>query len=330
MKILILLFTVVFVFSACEADVVRQVRQNTVGRDSPPVEVMDNEEPHPISLRALSEKNFDGRDLELGQVLADNAEYTRYFISYKSGDLDISGIMNVPKGEGPFPVLILNHGYIDPAIYTNGRGLKREQDYFARQGYVVIHPDYRNHAASSKVEDSHMDLRLGYTEDVINAVYAVQNSELEFFDKENIGMLGHSMGGGITQNILVTKPDLIDAAVLYAPVSADYRDNFNKWTRSDSEQGKEIIAEYGDLDSEFWDNMSPIFSAEMIEVPILIQHGTGDESCPIEWSEKFVEVLESSEKNVTFNSYEGAPHEFIQVWPQFMESNTAFFDQYLK
>jgi hypothetical protein len=28
--------------------------------------------------------------------------------------------------------VILNHGYIDPAIYTNGRGLKREQDYLAR------------------------------------------------------------------------------------------------------------------------------------------------------------------------------------------------------
>src|SRR3989339_1743249 len=147
------------------------------------------------------EKSLVGRDLKLGRVLARNAKYTRYYITYYSNDLKISGIMNVPSGKGPFPVLILNHGYINPKIYTNGRGLKREQDYLVRRGYVVIHPDYRNHADSDKDSSQHLSLRLGYTEDVINAVYAVRESGFTFFDKENIGMLGHSMGGGITTNI---------------------------------------------------------------------------------------------------------------------------------
>jgi hypothetical protein len=33
--------------------------------------------------------------------------------------------MNIPKWEGDFPLLILNHGYLDTRVYTNGRGLKR-------------------------------------------------------------------------------------------------------------------------------------------------------------------------------------------------------------
>jgi len=141
-------------------------------------------EPHPDSLPAISKKNFQGSDLKLGKILDSNSFYTRYYVTYQSEGLSISGIMNVPNGEGPFPVLILNHGFIDPEIYTNGRGLKREQDYFARRGYVVLHSDYRGHADSSPDPDGNIRPRTGYTEDVINAIMAVKNSKLDFFDKE--------------------------------------------------------------------------------------------------------------------------------------------------
>lgn len=288
--------------------------------------------PHPVSLPALSQKEFNGRDLTIGSVLAENTAYTRYYITYQSGELIISGIMNVPKGEGPFPVLILNHGYIDPVVYTNGRGLKREQDYLARQGYIVIHPDYRNHAASSDVENDHMNLRLGYTEDVINAVYAVQESEYDFFDKEHIGMLGHSMGGGITLNIVVAQPDLLDAAVLFAPVSAEYRDNFDKWTRNRSEQAEEILSTYGTFSEqpEFWDNMSPINFLNNIKTPVMLHHGTEDESVPLAWSDNLAEAMEQENKNVTYYIYENEPHEFINAWSQVMRRSVDFFDRYLQ
>src|SRR5687767_10588642 len=70
-----------------------------------------------VSIPALSAKEPEGTDLTLGAVQSEQVLYTRHYITYKSGDLKISGIMNVPKGDGPFPILILNHGYIDPIIY---------------------------------------------------------------------------------------------------------------------------------------------------------------------------------------------------------------------
>ena len=51
-----------------------------------------------------------------------------------------------PTGKGPFPAVVLNHGYIEPSIYVTGQGLAREQDYLARAGFVVLHTDYRGHA----------------------------------------------------------------------------------------------------------------------------------------------------------------------------------------
>jgi uncharacterized protein len=287
---------------------------------------------NPVSLQSLVHKQFDGRDFNVGQVLERNSAYTRYFITYKSGDLTISGIMNVPTGQGPFPLLILNHGYIDPAVYTNGRGLKREQDYLARQGYVVIHPDYRNHAQSSKDSQVELNLRLGYVEDVINVIKAVQIADLPYINTDEIGMLGHSMGGGVAQAVIVTQPTLVKAVVLFAPVSSDMRDNFNRWTITRPQVAQTITILHGapNTNSDFWNTISPNHFFSNVAVPVAIHHGTADDSVPVAWSQQTETVLKQAGKDVTLYTYPGEPHEFMQAWPTVMQRTTSFFDTYLK
>ena len=287
---------------------------------------------HPVSLPALFAKQFDGRDFTVGRVLADNEAYTRYYIMYRSGELAISGVMNVPRGKGPFPVLILNHGYIDPDVYTNGRGLKREQDYLARRGYVVIHPDYRNYADSGKDPDNDLKFRLGYVEDVINAILAVQQAKLPYIDPERIGMLGHSMGGGVTISMLEVRPDLVDAVVLFAPVSADVRDNFDKWITRRPELAEKIIQAYGrpEENPEFWDNVSPLTFLDRIRVPVQLHHGTADDSVPLAWSDRLARELSRRDKDVTSHTYPGEPHEFAASWGTVMERTVLFFDEHVK
>ncbi|MDX6261155.1 MAG: uncharacterized protein QOH84_2843, partial [Kribbellaceae bacterium] len=60
-------------------------------------------------------KKYDGRDLRLGRVITRTDAYTRYFVTYASGKLRISGILNIPTTPGRHPALVLNHGFIDPA-----------------------------------------------------------------------------------------------------------------------------------------------------------------------------------------------------------------------
>ncbi|MDD5593794.1 MAG: alpha/beta fold hydrolase [Candidatus Margulisbacteria bacterium] len=287
------------------------------------------------SLPALMARDYNGRDLTLKKVLASNSVYTRYLITYKSDDLTISGIMNRPKGAGPFPVLILNHGFIDPSIYTNGRGLKREQDYLARHGYIVIHPDYRNHAFSDKDPNDLAGFRLGYAIDAINCIMAVKNSDKPYFNKDKIGLLGHSMGGGVVLNVLVTKPELAQAAVLFAPVSADYRDNFTRWLwrrKHHPEVAEKIIAKYGSPESnpEFWAGLSAVNYLDRIKAPIMLNHGTADQSVPFDWSLRLEKELKDHGKSVVFYQYPGEHHEFGPQWPLLMQRTVKFFDQYLK
>jgi uncharacterized protein len=285
---------------------------------------------HPVSLPGLMEKEFSGSDLTLGKIESNNAAYTRYQVTYQSGEFKISGILNIPKGDGPFPALVLGHGYIDPAIYTIGRGLKREQDYLAKNGFIVLHTDYRNHAASDDDPNNMLHFRLGYTDDVINAALALLDSDIPQIDKNRIGYLGRSMGGGIGYNVSVVEPDLFDAIVLYAPVSPNYMQNFNRWGITNPERYEPVYAAYGtpDENPEFWANLSAENFYENVNDPILIHHGTLDDTCDIAWSEKAVEEMKALGKDVELITYRDG-HAFGPYWTESMENTIKFLNQHL-
>ncbi len=275
-----------------------------------------------------------GSDLELRTVLDDNAAYTRHEIRYKSNGLTISGIMNTPKGDGPFPLLIFNHGHIPQSIYTIGRGLKREQDYMARQGFAVLHTDYRGHGASDPSPDTvrmAYDAGLEYAMDSVNAIQAVRAANLPTVDSEHVGMLGHSMGGGVSLNIAVAYPDLIDAVVLYAPVHADAWENFTRWRdeREEGDRTREILGTR-ETDPAAWDALSSKTFLKNIQAPITLFHGTADKDVPIAWSEDLERELTRLGKDFTFVRYEGEGHEFGPQWTDFMQQAAAFFDEELR
>jgi dipeptidyl aminopeptidase/acylaminoacyl peptidase len=285
----------------------------------------------PVSLPALMQTEIVGSDLVIGDAIGSTAKYTRHPVTYKANEFTISGIMNIPKGEGPFPTLVLGHGYIDTDIYTSGRGLKREQDYLANRGYIVLHTDYRNHAGSDDDPNNDTNLRLGYTIDVIAAARALRASGLPQVDTAKIGYLGRSMGGGIGYNVATVAPNEFDAIILYAPVSANYVDNFNKWGRNMPAVGNPIIERFGSPEDtpKFWAGISAENYFERIEDPILIHHGTNDQICKIAWSERAVAQMEALNKDVTFQIYEGEQHAFEPQWELSMQRSVEFFEQNL-
>lgn len=287
---------------------------------------------HPVSLPALFDTEFDGRRLRLGDVLVRTDAYTQHAVTYQSDGLTVSGVMNIPDGPGPFPTLVLAHGYIDPAFYVTGQGLRREQDWLARAGYVVLHVDYRNHAGSDADPPAERRLRLGYTADVINAVHALRRSGLRQVDRDRIGLLGRSMGGGVVYNALTVAPGLVDAAVVYAPVSSRTDDNFERWIRGERDDlSAQIIDRYGAPEDSrrFWRQVSPRTYFDRVSEPLLIHHGTADESCPVRWSRATYRALKRAGADARLEIYPGEPHAFEAAWPDSMRLTVRFFDRHL-
>ena len=174
---------------------------------------------------------------------------------------------------------MLNHGYIEPSIYVTGQGLMREQDYLARAGFVVLHTDYRGHAALGPGVDRSREARLGYTRDTINAVQAVKKER--YVDPDRVAMLGRSMGGGVTYNALVAKPGLVRAAVVFAgelglrgqlqPLDGGRATRGGRGDRTAATARRR-------RKPEFYRGLSARTYFDRITEPVLIHHGTLDDS----------------------------------------------------
>ncbi|WLW50504.1 alpha/beta hydrolase family protein [Streptomyces sp. YU58] len=288
---------------------------------------------NPVSIPALIQREHTGSALKLGDVITRTSDYTSYEVTYEANGLTISGLMNIPEGRGPFPALVLAHGYIDPAVYTTGRGLNREQDLLARNGYIVLHTDYRNHARSDKDPDNDVNLRLGYTEDVIGAAKALKSSGRPEIDADRVGLLGRSMGGGVVYNTVVVAPGLFDAAVAFAPVSSRPEENIDHFQRAEGDPlVARIDATHGtpEENPKFWREASPVTYVDRVTEPLLIHHGTADDTCPIAWSRQTAAAFEKAGKDVQLRTYQGEGHTFYPQWRRSMDTTMDFFERHLR
>jgi len=280
------------------------------------------------SIPTAIERDYSGSDLKVAKAFSSNAKYTKHRISYEAGGFTISGIMIKPRGKGPFPVVVLAHGYIDPATYWSGQGFRREQDWLGSNGYLALHVDYRNHARSDKDPKNDVSMRLGYAEDVIGAALAVKGSQFSYIDKNKVALLGRSMGGGVAFQALVVQPGVFDAAITYASTSTLAADNFNKWQRNDYPIGDQILKEYGTPKENpaVWQDMSSRYFFSRITEPVLMIHGTEDESCDISWARATNNALKRSGVDVTYIEYPGAPHYMFGEW----NDSIKHVDRFLK
>jgi dipeptidyl aminopeptidase/acylaminoacyl peptidase len=258
-------------------------------------------------------------------VLGEADAYTRSQVTYRSGDVTVSGVLLRPRGRGPFPGIVLNHGYIDPSYYVTGQGLAREQDWLARAGFVVLHTDYRGHAASDPALPLDRETRLGYTRDAVNAVAALK--KLPYVDDERLAMLGRSMGGGVTMNALVTQPGLVDAAVVYASVSSRFLDNLDHFTRgSRPEVVEDVFHRFGTPQEapRFYRELSPRTYFDRITEPVLAHHGTADGTCPPPWARTTQRLMSKAGVDSRLRWWEGEDHAFYARWQESMDQTLRF------
>lgn len=269
-------------------------------RDTAP----DPPAPHPISTLALAEARLSGSDLRIGAVREQTASFTSYDVTFRSRTstgtdtrtLRISGVLNVPAGEGPFPAVVLAHGYVDPAIYVRGQGMTRERGRLADRGFVALHVDYRNHAESDDDPRVATAVELGYAADVLNAAQALRRSPDVAVDPERVSLFGRSMGGGVVMQAMVAKPDAVHAGVAWASVSSLEAENFRHFDASDppdSSETRRIARRHGlpDANPGFWRRLSPRPYFDRLTAPLLLVHGRHDDTCPPVWARETQRAL---------------------------------------
>jgi dipeptidyl aminopeptidase/acylaminoacyl peptidase len=273
------------------------------------------------------------------EPLGPGINYTRQVVSYLSDGLKIYALLTIPNGKAPpdgWPAIVFNHGYIPPSQYRTTERYVAYVDALARNGFVVIKPDYRGHG-SSEGQSSGAYGSPAYTIDVLNALAAI--AQYPGVDRARTGMWGHSMGGMITLRSMVINPD-IKAGVIWGGVVGSYPDLLYRWrvtppaSLSTSATGwrQNFIGQYGtpDENPQFWNAISPDSYLADLSGPIQLHHARDDEEVPVAFSINLYARAQAEGALVELYQYDGDNHNISNNFSLAMQRTIAFFKENLR
>lgn len=295
----------------------------------------------PLSIPALEHRDYSGGNINIEERVSSRKMFNSYIVSYSSDGLKLYALMNVPNKQKPekgFPVIILNHGYIDPQNYSTENSYKNITDYFSSNGYIVLKPDFRGNG-KSEVDNKALQ-RFAYPIDALNLIMSVKS--IKEANKNNIYLFGHSMGGEVVLKTLeITGKDeklakMIKGAVVWSPVW----DTVRWFSRNHLPFLEEVQKNPSVYDQTFrtigtpennpklLESLSPFSYLQDVKTPLFIMHGTTDETVPYDWSLEGYNNLISLGKNAKLDLFPNGNHNLSNYSGEALKKSLDFFKAY--
>ena len=263
----------------------------------------------------------------------------RETVGGKSMHRKVSGLINVPKGEGIYPIIVMMRGFVPKEIYSTGIGTQRAGEFFAREGFITISSDFLGYGKSDNPSSSSIEERFQTYTTALNLLSSLENlnSGLDASysgrikaDVSRIGIWGHSNGGHIALSVLeITGKNY--PTVLWAPVSKSFPYSIFFFMDEFDDHGKalrKVVADFEtDYDIELY---SPSNFYSWINAPIQLHQGTADDAVPLKWSDQLVEDLEKLGKDITYFTYPNSDHNLLpDGWGVAVQRSLEFYKENL-
>lgn len=265
--------------------------------------------------------------------LADFAWGTAELVEYKSQDgVPLQGVLIKPANYVPgrrYPVITYFYERMSDRLYQFNEPVVNHRPSFAvyaGAGYAVFLPDIVftvGHPGQSIVKC---------------LVPAVQKLvDMGIADPKRLGLHGHSWSGYGTAYV-VTQTDMFAAAVAGAPV-ANMTSAYGgiRWESGLARQFQ-YEKEQSRIGATLWEKRdlylenSPLFFADRVKTPLLIQAGDEDGAVPWYQSIELYLALRRFGKDCIFLQYRGEPHH-LRKYPNKLDYSIKmkqYFDHYLK
>lgn len=214
----------------------------------------------------------------------------------------IRGILLVPDGDGPFPAVVVSHGF--------GGTCRDNLDHaaaFASRGYLVCCIDFRGGSPWSSSGGDMRDMSVLTEAEDLEAVLDDIRGRPDV-DPGRVFLFGESQGGFVSAYVAAEHPDEVRGLVLLYPAFV-IRHDAEGMTMPDgsipdrpSLFGMPIGRRYVEdaLSFDIYDMLGSYRG------PVLIMHGDRDRIVPIAYSERAVRIFPSAELVVM----EGQGHGF--------------------
>ena len=268
-------------------------------------EVQQNEAtPTPTSRSTSSPVPLAGQDgsVEAMEVITDTGNTIYYELTYWSDGLRVKGLYGHPKGDGPYPAVIFNRG----GNRDYGALAGWELIPFVESGYVAVGSQYRGNVGGEGIEEfGGADVN-----DVLNLIVFLKS--LSIVDPERIAMVGMSRGGMQTYIALKLDPEGGTQDIKVAAVVSGAADLF-MWSEELEGMLEDVmiplIGASPDERPDLYKARSAVYWPELINAPLLIQHGEADDRISVEEARKMADGLQQAGKTVELIIYPGEAHE---------------------
>lgn len=300
--------------------------------------------PRPLdkyTIEALSAKNIPSVKIELGEVLKEEEDFTSYLFSFSfdptlegKSEKKVTGLINLPAGRQvsqKFPVIVMFRGFVDQEIYKTGDGTRRAAEFFAKNGFVTIAPDFLGYGGSDKESENIFETRFQtYTTALVllNSLSSLGN-----LINSDIFIWGHSNGGQIALTVLEITGKAYPT-VLWAPVSKPFPYSILYYTDEAEDKGKLIRRELAAFEETYDVELYSLTNyLDRIKAPLQIHQGTADDAIPIDWTNNLSEKLLDLDIDrvtafgVNYYKYSGADHNLNPSWDPVVLRNLQFFNE---
>ena len=292
--------------------------------------------PRPLdkySIENLSSVSVKTSQIEIGRVIKDYPTFTSYEFSLNFDPTltngpkkKVSGLINIPKSSGPFPIIVMFRGYVDQKQYVIGTGTQHAGEFFAQNEFITIAPDFLGYGDSDSEAGDIFESRFQtYTTalTLIKSVEALKTRSLKVgsnyinVDTQNVHIWAHSNGGQIALAVLEITGKAYPT-VLWAPNSAKFPYSILYYLDEAGDEGKLVITKLADFMGDYdvtkysirsyLDKINP-------NTKMQIHHGLVDDAVPIVWTDSLVKYLK----------YPGADHNLTPSWQKAVENSLTFF-----
>jgi len=234
-----------------------------------------------------------------------------------------TGAINIPGGDGPFPIILMIRGYVDQEIYKTGVGTSSAAEVLAENGYITVAPDFLGYAQSDSESESVLETRFQTYVTILSLLKSLD--QIEVWDGKNLGIWAHSNGGQIALTTLAVTGRAIPTT-LWAPVTRPFPYNILYYTDESEDEGRFIRQELGKFEKEY-DAREYSFTTYLrgITAVMQIHQGTNDDAVPLNWSEEFSRALDEASVENELYIYSGADHNMRPKWDEVMAQDLEFF-----
>ncbi len=96
------------------------------------------------SYASLQKTTFPPGQIIIDKILKDDTNFTSYLFYFDVRGKKVSGLMNVPKNAGSYPVIIMIRGYVDQNVYQPGVGTSHGGALMAQNDLITIYHAQKN------------------------------------------------------------------------------------------------------------------------------------------------------------------------------------------